>query len=134
MLGYHEITLKSNTEPAVNVFRSRVADLCREEVATEDAVKGDEPSNGLIENTVMPMRGTIITIKCHVESGTQEELREDLADPTVVGGTRSQHPHPGVRQVATNKRQLKNCTARTCHKDSSPLVRKCWQGNSQQHP
>ena len=36
-----------------------------------------KPSNGLVENAVMLLRGVIRTIKCHVESCTQEELRED---------------------------------------------------------
>ena len=46
------------------------------EVATEDAVKGDEPSNGLIENSVMLLRGTVRTLTCHIESSPHEELRE----------------------------------------------------------
>ena len=52
-LEYREITLKSDTEPAVIAFRSRVAKDCNAEVASEDAVKGDELSNGLVENAVM---------------------------------------------------------------------------------
>ena len=52
-LGYREITLKSDTEPAIIAFRSRVAALCKAEVTTEDAVKGDTESNGLIENAIM---------------------------------------------------------------------------------
>ena len=43
------------------------------EVTTEDAVKGDRESNGLIENAVMLIRGIIQTIKCHIESRTQDE-------------------------------------------------------------
>ena len=62
LLGYREITLKSDTEPAKIAFRNRVA-----ENAHEDAVKGDEESNGLIENAVMLSRGIIRTIKCHIE-------------------------------------------------------------------
>ena len=42
MLGYLEITLKSDTEPAIVAFRNRVAEMCKAEVTTEDAVKGDE--------------------------------------------------------------------------------------------
>ena len=53
------------------------AENCKAEVTLEDAVKGDKPSNGLVENAVMLLRGVIRTIKCHVESCTQEELRED---------------------------------------------------------
>ena len=53
LLGYREITLKSDTEPAIIAFRNRVAERCKAEVTTEDAVKGDKESNGLIENAVM---------------------------------------------------------------------------------
>ena len=49
LLGYREITLKSDTEPAsVVAFRNRVAAMCKAEVTTEDAVEGDKESNGLI--------------------------------------------------------------------------------------
>ena len=76
-LGYKEITMKSDTEPAIIAFRSE-AENCNAEVTLEDAVKGDLPSNGLVENAVILLRGVIRTIKCHVESCTQEELREDF--------------------------------------------------------
>ena len=49
LLGYRAITLKIDREPAVVAFRNRVAALCKAEVTTEDAVKGDKKSNGLIE-------------------------------------------------------------------------------------
>ena len=52
-LGYREITLNSEIEPAIIAFRTRVAEMCKAEVTTEDAVKGDKESNGLIENAVM---------------------------------------------------------------------------------
>ena len=64
LLGYREITLKSDTEPAIIAFRNRVAEACKAEVTTEEAVKGDKESNGLIENAVMLIRGIIRTIKC----------------------------------------------------------------------
>ena len=59
LLGYREITLKSDTEPAIIAFRNRVAEACRAEVTTQDAVKGDKESNGLIENAIMLIRGII---------------------------------------------------------------------------
>ena len=90
-LGYKEITLRSDTEPAILASRNRVAENCKAEVALEDAVKGDKRSNGLVENAVMMLRGVIRTIKCHVESCTQEELREDSPDLAVVGGTCGEH-------------------------------------------
>ena len=77
LLGYGEITLKSDTQPAIIAFRNRVTALCKAEVTTEHAVKGDKESNGLIENAVKPLRGIIRTIKCHIESRTQEPLSDD---------------------------------------------------------
>ena len=77
LLGYREITLKSDTEPAIIAFRNRVAALCKAEVTTEDAVKGDKKSNGPIETAVMLLRGIIRTIKCHIESRTQESLGDE---------------------------------------------------------
>ena len=53
------------------------AENCNAEVKLEHAVKGDKLSNGLVENAVMLLCGGIRTIKCHVESCTQEELRKD---------------------------------------------------------
>ena len=53
--------------------------------AEEDAVKRDKESNGLIENAVMLLRGIIRTIKCHIESSTQEPLNdESLVLPWLV--------------------------------------------------
>ena len=69
---YTESTLKSDTKPATIAVRNRVA-----EVALKDAVKEDKLSNGLVENAVILLRGAIRTIKCHVESCTQEELWKD---------------------------------------------------------
>ena len=37
LLGYREITLKSDTEQAIIAFRNRVAETCKAEVTTEDA-------------------------------------------------------------------------------------------------
>ena len=83
--GYKEITLKRDTEPAIIAFRNRVAEICNTEVTSEDAVKRDKPSGGLVENAVMLLRGVISTIKCHVGSCKQEELQR-LPDFGVVGG------------------------------------------------
>ena len=74
--GYTGITLKSDTEPATIAFRNRVAENCNAEVTSEDAVKGDMLSHGLLENAVMLLQGVIRTITCHVERCCpQEELR-----------------------------------------------------------
>ena len=82
--------MKSDTEPAIIAFRNRVAAMCKAEVTTEDAVKGDKQSNWLIENAVMLLRGNIRTILCHIESRTQEPLSDDCH--TMVGGARRMHP------------------------------------------
>ena len=85
LLGYREITLKSDTEPAIIAFRNRVAAMCKAEVTTEDAVKGDKESNRLVGNAVTPLRGIIRTIKCHIESRTHEPLSDDsLVIPWLV--------------------------------------------------
>ena len=85
LLCYREITLKNDTEPAIIASRNRVAEMCKAEVTTKDAVKRDKESNGLIENAVMQLRGIIGTIKCHIESSTQGPLRaESLLLPCLV--------------------------------------------------
>ena len=50
LFGYRESTMRSDTEPAIIAFRNRVAKMCKAAVRTEDAVKGDKSSNGLIES------------------------------------------------------------------------------------
>ena len=40
-------------------------------------MKGDKESNGLIENAAMLLRGIIRTVKCHIESSTQETLSNE---------------------------------------------------------
>ena len=80
--GYKEMTLKSDTELAIIAFRNRVAENCNAGVTSKDAVKEEKPSNGLVENAVMLLRG----IKCHVESCTRRTPRR-LPDFAVVGGT-----------------------------------------------
>ena len=72
LLGYREITLKSDTEPAIVAFRNRVGAVCKAEVTTEDAVKGDKESNGFTENAVMLLRGIISTIKCRIKWSTPD--------------------------------------------------------------
>ena len=125
-LGYREITLKSETEPA---FRNRVAEMCKAEITTEDGVKGDNESNGLIENAVMLPRGIIRTINCHIESSTQDE---SLVLPWLW--SMQVASNPDVKRVVTGRRHLKDCMARNRHKSSSRLVRKCWQSESPQIP
>ena len=70
LLGYREITLKSDTDAPITAFRNRVAEVYTAEVTTEDAVKGHEESKALIENAVVLIRGIIRTILCHIGSRT----------------------------------------------------------------
>ena len=75
LLSYREISLKSDTEPAIVAFRNRLAEMCKAEITTEDSVKGDKESNGLIQKAVMHIK--IRTIKCHIECSTQEPLSDE---------------------------------------------------------
>ena len=83
LLGYREITLKSDTELAIMGFRNPVVGMCKAEVKQEDAVEGDKESNAPIENAVIQIRGIIRTSKCHVESSTQEPLSDE--SPILLG-------------------------------------------------
>ena len=115
---YTESTLKSDTEPAIIAFRNRAAKNCKAEVALKDAVKEDKLSNGLVENAVMLLRGVIRTIKCHVESCTQEKTLGRLPDLAVVGGTRRMHvvqvPERSRRSDATRKIAWQEAHTRVC--------------------
>ena len=131
LLGYREITLKSDTEPAMVAFRNRVAAMCKAEVTTEDAVKGDEESNGLIENAVMLLRGIIRTVKCHIESRTQEPLNDDsLVMPWLVEHARCILSR--CQKGRDGRTPLEILQVRSRHKNSSRSERKCWQDKSPQ--
>ena len=83
---------KSDTEPAITAFRNRVAVMCKAEVATGDAVKGDPESNGFVGNTVVLLRGIIRSIKCHIAKQHAMRTQRRRANPAVVVGTHKQHP------------------------------------------
>ena len=124
---YKDITLESDTKLTIIAFRSRVAGNLNAEVTLEDAVKGDKPSNRLVENAVMLLRGVIRTIKCHVESCTQEELREDSPIlPWLVGHAGAFCP--GARRVAVG-RHLKGWMARRRHKNLCHSGRRAGETN-----
>ena len=55
-------------------------------------MKGDKESNGLIENAVMLIRGIIRTIKCHIETSTQEPLRDESPILPWLVDTHRMHP------------------------------------------
>ena len=87
LLGYPEITPKSDMGPAIIAFRSRVADMCKAEITTEDAVKRDTESNGLVENTVMPIQNHQMSHwKLHTRT-TQWRITHSAE----VGGTCGMH-------------------------------------------
>ena len=69
--------MKTDTEPAMVAFRNRVDKMCKAEVTTESAVKGEKESNGLIEKAVMQIRGIIRTIERQMESITQEPRSDE---------------------------------------------------------
>ena len=48
-LGYKEITLKSDGEPAIVALRSEIKQTCSAEVTTGDSVPGDKLTNGSAE-------------------------------------------------------------------------------------
>ena len=54
--------MKSDTELAIIAFRNRAAENCKAEVTLEDAVKGDKPSNGLVQKAVMLWHCVISTM------------------------------------------------------------------------
>ena len=105
--------------------------ICKAEVTTKDAAKGDREPNGPIENAVMLLRGIIRTIKCHIESRSQEPLSGDSpVIPWLV-------EHAGCildrcRKGREEGRHLRECTARSRHKSLSRLEKKCWQDKSPQ--
>ena len=122
VLGYLEITLKGVAKPAINAFRNRVAEMCKAEGTTEDAVRGDKPSNGVIENTVMPRKSSEQS-NATLKNSVQEELREDsLVVPWLVEDAGS------MLSTCLNGRDGRTPSER------SRLVRRCWQGRSQQNP
>ena len=90
-LGYKEITVKSDRNLAIIAFRSRLAEDCKAEVLTEDAVKRDEPSNGLVENAVMLLRGVIRTNQEPYGELHTRRTQGRLPDLAVVGGTCGEH-------------------------------------------
>ena len=131
LLGYREITLKSGTEPARIAFRNRVAEMCKAEVTTEDAVKGNKDSNGLTEYALMLLRGII-----RPSSVTSRAARKNHSGTNHLScrgwWSMQDASCPDVISVVTGRRHLKDCTATSPHKSSFRLVRRCWQSKSLQ--
>ena len=121
LLGHHEITFKSDTEPAIIAFRNRVAQMCKAEVTTEDAVKGDKESSGLIDNAVMLILRIIRTIKCHIESSTQEPLSEESPLLPWLVEHCSMYLVQMSKKVVTRRHHSKDCMARHRHKHLVPF-------------
>ena len=132
LLGYREITLKNDTEAAIIAFRNRVPALCKAEVTTEDAVKGDQESNGLIENTVMLLRGIIRTISVTLKAERKNHLATSLLSYRGWWSTPGASC-PGARKVEMERRHLRGCTERSHHKILFRLERRCWQDESPQN-
>ena len=122
--GYKEITLKSDTEPAISSFRNRVAENCNAEVVLEDAVKGDKPSNGF------GRKRSDVVARCHqnhqVPCGELHTRRTPkiILDFAVVGGTCGEHfvqVPEGSRLVG---RHLNDCMARKPTQEFVPFGEK----------
>ena len=88
-------------------------------------MRGDKESNGLTENAVMLLRGIIRTVKCHVESMTQEPLSDDSpVIPAMV-------EHAGCILSRCPKGRDGRTTFERMHgKKSSRLEKRCWQDKS----
>ena len=119
LLSCRENTLKSD---------ARLADMFQAVVTTEDAVTGDRPSNGLIENAVMLIRGIFRTIKCQIEGSSDESfILPWLVEHAGCILSRCQSSRDGETPFE------KHCMARNRHNNLPHVVRKCWQSKSP-HP
>ena len=105
--GYKEITLKSDTEPAMIAFRNRVAEICNAEAALEDAVKG-----GLVENILM-LSSEPSSAMWRVAHKKNFEMLPDFA---VVGGTCGELRVQVSKRFEMVGRQSKGRMARSQHK------------------
>ena len=123
LVGYREITLKSDTESDIIALRNRVAAMCKVEVTTEDAVKGDKESNGLIETTVMPLRGIFRTIKCHIESRKQDPLSDDSPVKTLVSSEQRLDAQVAMQSKTTREHRHTQIAAERESKNASELLR-----------
>ena len=88
-LGQKEIAMNSDTESAIITFRNRVAENCNAELTSEDAVRGDKPSNELVESDVVARCHQYRQVSCG-ELHTRRTPKR-LPDFVVVGGTCGLH-------------------------------------------
>ena len=126
--------MKDDTETAIIAFRHRVAEVCKAEVTTEDAVKGDKQSNGLIENTVMLICGIIRTRHMSHWHQHTRTTQGRHANSCLVGRTCRMHPVQGLNKVETGKHHSRDCMARKRHTTLSHLIRKYWRRKSPRIP
>ena len=128
-----EITLKSDTEPAVIAFRNRLAENCKAEV-TLDVVKGDEPSNGFV------------VARCHqnhhVPCGELHARRTSrrLSNLAVVGGARGEQfvqvpegsrRSDAIRIIAWKEAYTRICTIRRQGAGKTDFIKTVEQNESQ---
>ena len=76
-LGYNEITLKSDTEPAIVAVRNEIRSKCKAEANDEDAALGDHQSNGMIENFGKNVRAMVRTLRLHIETSIKDKIADD---------------------------------------------------------
>ena len=65
LFGNREITLMSDTEPAIIVFTNRVAEKCAQQMSPQRTER-KETRNRTVSSRTQLIRGTIRTIKCHI--------------------------------------------------------------------
>ena len=122
--GYKEITLKSDTEPAMIASRNRVAENCNAVVRLEDAVEGDKRSRRIDRK-----RNNVVT-RCHqdyeVPCGELHPRRPPRRLPNfaVAGGTCGGHLVHVSESVGTVGRHSESKSAvRDSERRSEPLNR-----------
>ena len=76
-LGYNEVTLKSDTEPAMIAVRNEIRLNCKANASEEDAALGDHQSNGMIENYGKNVRAMVRTLRLHIETAIKDKIADD---------------------------------------------------------
>ena len=123
LLGYRELTLKSDTAPAIIAFSNRVAEMCKAEFTKENVVKGDKESNGLIENAVILVRGIIRT---NVGSSTQEPV----GDESLLWWSMQDASCPDVKRVETGRRHFERLHSKKPIQEHVPFGEKVLDGSA----
>ena len=114
VLGYREITLQSDTEPAFIAFRHRVAENVQSQ---RTQVQDDTESNGSAENAMMP-----------------RTTQWRITNSAVFGGTCRMYLVQRSKKLLRDNAVHKTAWQETRHKNLSHMVIKCWHSKSSQMP